>query len=234
MNRPVHIPGEFSKELNPIVGRIAARLLDQSKQKKPTAPGVQWDIIQEILDFAAHAEQQITEQRNRIDFLENLCQTDELTGLLNRRGLEKQLENLLARSKRHKECGIIAYLDLDGFKQINDSHGHDIGDEVLRRVARILNHSIRDTDFAARMGGDEFVLILSQCNIKRGIARLEALREAMNRTCFNINGLDIDLQVSFGMRVFGSKDDKRNILSSADLSMYEEKKRRKDSLSQLN
>ena len=233
MNRPVKFPDEISKELNPIVGRIANRLLNQSGKQGVAVGGNQWEIIQEILDFAASAEQQINEQRNRIVMLENLCMTDELTGLLNRRGLEKQLDNLLARSDRHDECGIIGYLDLDGFKEINDTHGHEIGDEVLRRLSRILGNSIRNTDFAARMGGDEFVILMSQCNIEHGLARLDALADAINSTHFNINGISISPKVSLGKRVFGSKEDKRNIISAADFSMYQEKTRRKKTIDQL-
>lgn len=101
-----------------------------------------------------HSRTQL-EQRSRIDTL---------TGLMNRRGLLETAEYLFDQLQRNRDRLVVMFADLDKFKLINDTHGHATGDEVLRRFARILRGSLRSSDIAARMGGDEFVLILNDTN----------------------------------------------------------------------
>jgi GGDEF domain-containing protein len=133
-------------------------------------------LIEDLLEAAANAEQRIAEQRARIRYLENLSITDELTGVLNRRGFKLELERALARAERRGETGVLLLGDLNRFKAINDSLGHLAGDSVLRAVAHELRRSTRRSDYVARIGGDEFAVLMTdahreEAKVPRGIRR---------------------------------------------------------------
>ncbi|PWU18163.1 MAG: hypothetical protein C5B48_15060 [Candidatus Rokuibacteriota bacterium] len=106
------------------------------------------------------ALQDVTEGRRKERGLSELARRDDLTGLLNRRALEQELERLLSDPRPEGPCGVVLLVDLDGFKSVNDTLGHAAGDELLRRVAMALQSSVRRTDVVARVGGDEFAVLL--------------------------------------------------------------------------
>src|SRR5690606_32895705 len=101
-------------------------------------------------------------RRKMLENLHQLAMFDHLTGLPNRRLFQDRFQQMLARAKRNQEHFAVIYLDLDKFKQVNDHFGHEAGDRVLRQTAERLNACLRDTDTVARMGGDEFVMILDE------------------------------------------------------------------------
>ena len=113
-----------------------------------------------MLQRLAENARSLMELHRRNSLLREAARSDSLTGLLNRRGLEKAIEHVLAAALAGKTCGLL-YLDLDRFKHINDTHGHDAGDQVLKEVARRLQSVVRQTDLVARIGGDEFVVLLA-------------------------------------------------------------------------
>ena len=102
----------------------------------------------------------LAEARARIAELELMAEVDPLLNILNRRGFERALARALAYVKRYRAPAALLYLDLDGFKLINDAHGHAAGDAVLKAVAGILAHNVRGSDVVARLGGDEFAVLL--------------------------------------------------------------------------
>lgn len=108
----------------------------------------------------------------------HLAFTDLLTQLANRRNILKQLERVIASKVRHKIFGALLVIDLDGFKEINDSYGHDAGDVVLVEIAKRFVSSIRSEDIAGRMGGDEFIVLLDHLDIDEQSAQNKALRVA--------------------------------------------------------
>ncbi len=174
------------------------------------------------------AERRMVQQRDRITYLERLTMTDELTGLLNRRGFQAQLRRALAAADRYDERGLLAYVDLDGFKPVNDTYGHAAGDEVLRQVARVLNDNVRDTDCVGRLGGDEFAILLTRTSPKDGVKRARWLEELVNNTVVDWQGRSITLRASFGFQRYGPKDDELELLKRADSAMYDTKRRRGD------
>ena len=109
-------------------------------------------LVTEMLNFAAQAEQRIAEQDARIHRLESLSMTDELTGLLNRRGFSFGLKRALQSARRHSEEGILAFIDLDNFKSINDTYGHEAGDLILRRTSLIRQKKRQSVRFFSRKG----------------------------------------------------------------------------------
>lgn len=127
----------------------------------------------------------IAELRRRLQNEQDLSRHDPLTGLLNRRAFEERVETVLAIARRHPRSLALAYLDLDNFKTVNDTRGHDAGDEVLRAVAEVLRHRLRSSDVVARLGGDEFAILLPETDAPQAQALLErvggALEEAMSR-----------------------------------------------------
>lgn len=127
--------------------------------------------------------------------------TDPLTGLLNRRGFYQTVENLLLRGERSDSSWVLLYLDLDGFKRVNDSLGHDAGDRVLRWVSEQLKACLRPFDILARMGGDEFTALLDLEFPEQAAKIAEKLIERVS-VCQQIEGLDIVLGASIGIATY--------------------------------
>lgn len=159
-------------------------------------------------------------QEARIAQLERTSITDELTNVLNRRGFEREFRRVLRRSQRSGEEGVLIYLDLDDFKLVNDRFGHAAGDEVLRQVGRILNDSVRQADSVARIGGDEFCVLLVDTSRHDGINRAEELNRKLNDTAVQWNGCMIAVCGTIGIQAYGRGDEVEKILGCADAAMY--------------
>ncbi len=185
-------------------------------------------IAIQALEAANSVDKMITQLNRRIAELEKLAETDELTGLLNRRGFNSQLQRALSSASRYDEQGVLIYIDLDGFKPINDTYGHAAGDEVLRQVANLVHDGIRDTDYCGRLGGDEFSVLLTRTSWENGIARAENIEKNLNNTIVNWQGRNIAVAASFGLQIYGSKDEGQDLLSRADEAMYKTKRLRTD------
>jgi diguanylate cyclase (GGDEF)-like protein len=153
--------------------------------------------------------------------VQDLALCDQLTGALNRRGLEARAQEELARARRHRGQVTLLYLDLDGFKDVNDRGGHDAGDHLLREVAARLQQGVRQGDLVARVGGDEFVALLPGCRDARTArAVAETLRARLTIPFSLPDGL-FRLDASIGIACF--PDDGANakaLLAQADRAMY--------------
>jgi len=156
--------------------------------------------------------------------LEELIITDPLTGLLNRRGFFLALKAALARTKRTSDQLAVVYLDLDGFKHINDSLGHEAGDELLRHIATQLKSGIRSYDSLARMGGDEFTVLLD--GLKSSLDATPVVEKLLKLVSVhhNINGEEFTVSASAGIACWPDcGDDAQELLRAADMAMYEAK-----------
>lgn len=215
-----------SEEENPIVGQLATRLM-QSLEKEPDhIGGESLELVNKMLNFATQAEQLIAQQRERIDHLESLSITDPLTGLLNRRGFQEAMRLSLSNARRYLETGMLAYIDLDNFKQVNDEFGHDVGDEVLKQIAAMLNKNCRRTDYVARIGGDEFAILFVRAEQVPTRARAVEVRRALNPLTIKAGTLRLDVTASFGLEQYGPTTTSRELLRRADRSMYKDKSRK--------
>src|SRR5690606_17986434 len=154
---------------------------------------------------------------------------DELTGLPNRRLLRDRLAHALATSRRTQEHGALLFLDLDNFKDLNDTLGHDQGDRLLEQVAQRLAACVRASDTVARLGGDEFVVVLEELDANRteAAARAESVAQkildALNEP-YTLAGAQHHSTPSLGITLFGARDEKVDeLLKQADLAMYQAK-----------
>jgi two-component system, cell cycle response regulator len=157
--------------------------------------------------------------------LEFLALHDALTGLPNRQLLMDRLSLAIAHARRNKSTMAVMYLDLDGFKQINDTLGHDAGDTLLRMVADRMVAAVRQEDTVARLGGDEFVIALWELSHADDVAKLVSkVIQAVSQP-YSIQGRDVSITASAGVGIYPAHGEKEEtLIKSADLALYEAKR----------
>lgn len=174
------------------------------------------------------AEKRMAEQEERIARLEGLASTDGLTGLANRRGLETFFEREVTRTKRHDaKGGFLIVMDLDGFKPINDTYGHTAGDECLKILATKVALMIRSLDLAARMGGDEFAVVLTDTDPESGFSKMQQMQDALDKITCTWQGHILTFGASLGGCAYNGDSDFISVYDEADKALYANKKARK-------
>lgn len=185
-------------------------------------------VLARAYAMLAEAEREIARQRERIQVLENLSFCDELTGLANRRGFELALGREIAAVNRDpRHAGTLILIDLDGFKQINDTHGHAAGDAYLIAIADCLSNLLRETDCVARIGGDEFAVLLPHTKTSAGAKRAQTLQEQLNAAVMHWQGHKLPLRASFGVAHYATDDTISAAMKRADARLYSNKGQRK-------
>src|SRR5690606_4731483 len=203
-------------------------------------------VAQQLLTFRAAEERRQSEQerrarelrqevvtlRQRTDELSKLCadqenrlMLDSLTGVHSRYAYERRLEEEYQRWRRHGQPLTFSIWDIDHFKRINDAHGHDAGDRLLRGVADILGRHKRAGDFLARIGGEEFVLLLPETPAAMASAVVEKLRAAIATASFRHRGEAVPVTVSCGLTEFRDGDSAISAYERADRALYLAKER---------
>lgn len=167
-------------------------------------------------------EQELEEARREAEYLAG---TDVLTGLNNRRAFFKLGEQVLKEAARFERPTSLIMFDLDFFKQINDTWGHSTGDRVLKRVAEITESTIRSADILARIGGEEFAVLLPQTDLDQANTLAERIRQAFMNEAFIINGRHLSFTASFGIASCNQCEELRldGLLAIADNGLYEAK-----------
>lgn len=161
--------------------------------------------------------------------LQTQALTDSLTGLPNRRAAELRFAEEIARAQRDGVKFAIAICDLDRFKLINDHFGHDVGDEVLQQSTHIMRQALREGDWMARWGGEEFLIFLHQSDGEDARSAVERIRETLKETMIRTREGDVNVTASFGIGVYQAEDgDIYHVLSEADGCLYDAKKRGRD------
>ena len=150
---------------------------------------------------------------------------DSLTALLNRGMIVDLLARELTRARREKGSTVVVLGDLDHFKAVNDTYGHPVGDEVLREVARRLLGSVRSYDFVGRYGGEEFLVVLNNCDSTKALTRAEQIRGAVSRTLVSTAKGPLPITMSLGVIASVGEDQKavEDILCTVDQALYEAK-----------
>jgi diguanylate cyclase (GGDEF)-like protein len=190
------------------------------KPPKARARSAAMRLAAEVERLAA----QLKQSQARILDLEAKIDVDPLTGLLNRRGFERELARSVAYVKRYGTSAALVYLDLDGFKPVNDRHGHAAGDAVLKGVATALLGRVRASDVVARLGGDEFVVLLWNVNGPAAAAKAGALERAVYATPVRWGSSTLVVGAAAGVAHIGALDTPAEALERADAAMYARKR----------
>ncbi|MGB8601669.1 MAG: PleD family two-component system response regulator, partial [Rhizomicrobium sp.] len=165
--------------------------------------------------------------RQNVELSLEMAVTDQLTGLHNRRYMSRHLENLLSQSKQTGKPLAFAIMDIDFFKTVNDTYGHDIGDEVLREFASRVTANVRGIDLACRFGGEEFVVVMPDTDLTFAYAVAERLRKQVESTPITISRSPgtLNITVSIGIAALGGADDTADaLLHRADQALYQAKR----------
>jgi two-component system cell cycle response regulator len=164
------------------------------------------------------------EEKNRL--LEQLALTDPLTGLPNRRAIEQWGTRQLSGAVRHDFQLCVVEADLDQFKAINDTYGHDAGDAVLKRFSEILKINTRQCDISGRIGGDEFLLVITYVDPKGIQTAIERIRKQLEASTFSFAGANVQVTASFGIADLrrGQSSDFNRLIVQADVALYSAKR----------
>ncbi|MDA8389975.1 MAG: EAL domain-containing protein [Gammaproteobacteria bacterium] len=175
----------------------------------------------------------VTERHQLAEALAHQAFSDKLTGLPNRRALDEELEKAMARAQRHERLLAVVMMDLDGFKPVNDTYGHEAGDLVLQTLGRRLQAGLRASDFVSRLGGDEFVLLLEDCRSLDEVVRvLEEVGEIVRAPIALAEGQWVELSCSAGVCLYPYDDitNPDGLIRYADRALYESKEHKADRL----
>ncbi len=182
-------------------------------------------------DKMVAARQEVTESEERISALEaklqhmsELVREDQLTGSLNRRGLDDVFERETARADRRGTPLCAALLDLDDFKRLNDTHGHQAGDNALKHLVKIVKDTLRSMDVIARFGGEEFLILLPETTIDAATATMTRLQRELTRHFFMHENEKLLITFSAGVALRKEGEDQASLVGRADKAMYEAKR----------
>jgi diguanylate cyclase len=178
--------------------------------------------------LAAQGEMQEAEQRIRtleaeLRELSEQVRADQLTGSLNRNGLEEAFAREKNRAERHHRPLCVALLDVDNFKRLNDTYGHAAGDDALRHLVRVIKGSLRPADMVARLGGEEFVIVLPESTVESAVQTMTRLQRELTRHFFLHENEKLLITFSAGVAQHRDGEEQAALLQRADRAMYQAK-----------
>ena len=177
-------------------------------------------------DYYVFSLTDITKLKEKANLLEYQASHDKLTGLFNRNRFDEIYTKEIKRTKRYNNELSIIIFDIDDFKMVNDTYGHQIGDEVLKEIAKITLNGVREQDINVRWGGEEFLILLPQTNLTGAITVASKIKSAIKEHIFTDKSLKIT--ASFGVSQLLDEDDEISLISRSDKLLYEAKKTGKD------
>lgn len=219
----VNIESLIRQDNLPQLCSAADRLRRHAGDKAQALDPVSLQLLDDLLSAAAEAEQTLALQRARIRYLESLSMTDELTTLLNRRGFELELSRALARARRQSETGLLLMCDLNHFKAINDTYGHPAGDALLRAVGKALKRNTRESDYVARVGGDEFAVIMTHAELPQSEQLAVKLSTLVNGMSVPWQDTNLTVSASFGAVTYDRLSQAETLLFLVDQDLYRHK-----------
>ena len=181
------------------------------------------DALMQLMAEVDSLRRELEQSRARIEYLERLADQDSLAPVANRRAFVRELTRIMAFSARYDVPASVVYFDVNGLKEINDTHGHAAGDATLMRVADVLIENLRESDVVGRLGGDEFAVILSQGDEAAAAEKAKSLVDAIEGRPLDWNGVEIPIRVAYGTYTFRGDDDAGDALAAADRAMYARK-----------
>lgn len=208
----------------------APRPHDRGTPDVPMTPAAPMPALSDPMRLAAEVarlEAELAAMRTRVSELETHAERDPLTAVMNRRGFERELARASSYLQRYGGSAALVYLDLDDFKPVNDRHGHAAGDAVLKAVAAALVIAVRASDMVARIGGDEFAVLLWNLNAADAANKALALEGAVTAATVAWDGGVLGVGASAGVAALGPDWDLAGLLARADAAMYARKRARK-------
>jgi diguanylate cyclase (GGDEF)-like protein len=210
----------------PVIMQTAAGRRSEDLRRANEAGALGYITDPSVLDLLLARTRTLLEFKAYLDVCEEAAFTDHLTGLANRRRFERQLEREVARMERYGHSFSLLMIDIDSFKDLNDSFGHDAGDDAIRRLSKVLREGTRGIDLAARIGGEEFAVLLVETNKQGGFEVAERLRTAIKvlempkarhiTASFGVAECPTDAQTAAG------------VWKAADVALYEAKRNGRD------
>lgn len=204
--------------------QLAAHLFDSATSRLLQGLGLS---ARDVSPAAAAALERLAAERDeltqRLAAAEALADRDALAPVFNRRAFMRELHRTMSEVERYKTPAAVIYVDLDGFKDLNDAYGHAAGDAVLAQVGRLLRESVRESDVVGRLGGDEFGVILNRAAAEEARAKASALSAYLNATPFRCAGMDHRVTASFGVHAIAAVEDPEFAVARADEAMYADK-----------
>jgi diguanylate cyclase (GGDEF)-like protein len=184
------------------------------------------DAIMTLMGEVDTLRRELQQTRSRLEEVERTADQDHLLPLLNRRAFVRELTRYISFTSRYGTPASLVYFDLDGFKLVNDTHGHAGGDAVLAHFAQILQQNVRDSDVVGRLGGDEFGVLLSHANQDQAHKKADQLANALNTQPTIWQGRTIPVSFSYGAFELKAGEDANTAMARADEAMYAHKRGR--------
>lgn len=183
--------------------------------------------IMQLMEEVERSRRDLEAAQNKILELEKLADQDSLTHMSNRRAFVREMGRMISFAERYDIPTSIIYFDVNDLKELNDSLGHQAGDDAIRHVAQLLQKNIRDSDMAGRLGGDEFAVLLPNAGEEAAQAKAAALAHIIHDTPLETHGQSIRLRVAYGTSSFRPGEDAAAALANADRAMYANKMKTK-------
>ncbi|SFG97623.1 GGDEF domain-containing protein [Neptunomonas qingdaonensis] len=199
------------------------QVMDDFKRGEEERDGKLQERYDALMRHVAEMEEETGRVKAHMEEERLKARTDALTGLPNRAAYDDHLEKEFERWARYQQGFSVAVGDLDFFKRINDTYGHLAGDKVLRLISRVLTKNLRGSDFVARFGGEEFVILMPSTQAEEGAKAIEKLRESISKSPFNFHGQPVTITMSFGVTETRESDTKDGLFARADAALYKAK-----------
>jgi diguanylate cyclase (GGDEF)-like protein len=184
------------------------------------------DAIMSLMGEVGRLREDLDRTKARLEAVETMADQDGLLPLLNRRAFVREMSRMISFAERYDVPASLIYFDLDGFKAVNDAHGHAAGDAALNYVADLLTGNVRESDVVGRLGGDEFGVILTKADNAQAEAKAKSLSELFERKPFVWQDKPVALSFAYGVHTFQSGEDADVALARADDAMYAAKRAR--------
>lgn len=230
LRQQVHFMGEYAAAFNQMVANLAqsrqeleerARELDDGKQEALMLMATAQEARQEIESAYARLSAQMEENQKLQLLLREQAIRDPLTSCYNRRYFDETINRELARARRESYPVSLVMMDIDHFKQVNDTHGHQAGDAVLRAAGELFKNSVRSGDMVIRFGGEEFLVVMPNVTLETALARSEIFRQSFAALKVNYAGRELTNTISQGVAVFpASGATSEQVLQAADEALY--------------
>ena len=223
----MHDSIEVSTSIDDIKSMIQQRLghisehMNQFREREEKRNDEAQQRIEQLNNKLQHLDSESSALRDRMKKTREASMRDRLTGLFNRTAYEEKLGEEFARWKRYLEPLTLAVFDIDHFKRINDTYGHQAGDKALRTIAQLLLNKTRETDIIARYGGEEFVMLMPGTKAQEALVVAEKLRDEVQNCGFHYKNTSVVVTISCGISEFLGEDTPSEVFARADKALYQ-------------